>query len=140
MTEPKRIAGAILMAPDGSLILQRRDDDPSVSSPGMLSVFGGHAEAGESLEECARREIAEETGFFAGPGQLETVVEIDAVFPAGNRLKGGFFVIRNVNPSGLRITEGRMELIAPQSVKTMMGEMVPTTAYAIGVLMASGRL
>lgn len=42
------IAGAILVSNSGTFLLQRRDDNPAISSPNMISIFGGSAEAGEA--------------------------------------------------------------------------------------------
>jgi 8-oxo-dGTP diphosphatase len=56
-----RIAGVILYR-DGKVLLQHRDDDPAIISPGKWAIFGGHVEEREDPEEAARREIAEELG------------------------------------------------------------------------------
>ena len=55
----KQVAGTLLCAKDGRLILHRRDSK-APTSPGMLALFGGHAEPGETPLETARRELAEE--------------------------------------------------------------------------------
>ena len=62
-------AGCVIVAEDtGRWCLQQRSD--TVSDPGVWSTWGGGREPGESLEQCARRELAEESG-YRGPVRLE---------------------------------------------------------------------
>ncbi len=56
------IAGAILWNPDGTVLLQHRDDDPGIQDPGRWSLFGGGIEAGETPERAMLRELDEELG------------------------------------------------------------------------------
>lgn len=59
----RRVAAVILMRADGSALLQLRDDKPGINHPGMWVPPGGHCEAGEAADACARREFLEETGY-----------------------------------------------------------------------------
>jgi 8-oxo-dGTP pyrophosphatase MutT (NUDIX family)/predicted nucleotidyltransferase len=62
-------AGCILYAEDtGRWGLQQRSD--TVNDPGVWAAWGGGREPGESLEQCVRRELAEESG-YRGPIKLE---------------------------------------------------------------------
>lgn len=49
---------------------------------GEWALPGGHLELGESLVECARRELAEETGIEAGRGEGRLVATENCVFRA----------------------------------------------------------
>ncbi len=60
MADTNNIAFAYLRLPDGKGSFQRRTDDAPVS-PGLLSFFGGHIEAGETSHDAIVREINEET-------------------------------------------------------------------------------
>jgi 8-oxo-dGTP pyrophosphatase MutT (NUDIX family) len=61
---PARIvAGVVLLRPDGSALLQLRDNKPGINAAGQWVFPGGHCEAGEALEAGARREFQEETGY-----------------------------------------------------------------------------
>ena len=65
-------AGCIIVAEDtGRWCLQQRSD--AVSDPGLWSTWGGGREPGESLEQCVRRELAEEGG-YTGPLKLEPLM------------------------------------------------------------------
>lgn len=53
--------GVILMK-DGKILLGKRLNSHGA---GLWSTIGGHLEFGESVEECAKRELLEETGIKA---------------------------------------------------------------------------
>ena len=66
-------AGIILYAEDtGRYGLQQRSDH--INDPGVWAAWGGGREPGESLEQCARRELAEEGG-YTGPIKLKRLAE-----------------------------------------------------------------
>jgi ADP-ribose pyrophosphatase YjhB (NUDIX family) len=64
---PKPVACAIAADGDGRVILQRRGFDPG---QGLWTFPGGFAELGESVEDAARREVAEELGIAIELGEL----------------------------------------------------------------------
>lgn len=69
MNEPQRVpcAGAVVRRPDGRILVIQRGHPPS---QGLWSIPGGRVEPGETLEEAARREVAEETGLDVTIGRL----------------------------------------------------------------------
>lgn len=67
MSEPRNArrkisAGVILVDREGRVLLQLRDDDPSIMFPNHWGITGGAGNPGETPEAVARREVAEETG------------------------------------------------------------------------------
>ena len=58
---------ALLLNEDGQVLLQLRDNIPSIPHPGTWGLLGGVREPGETGEECLRRELREEIEFGAGP-------------------------------------------------------------------------
>lgn len=59
-------AGVILVDRDGRVLMQLRDDDAAIPYPGHWGITGGAAQAGETPEQAARREVLEETGLTLG--------------------------------------------------------------------------
>ena len=60
-----RVGAVIVLRQDGAALLQHRDDKPGLRNAGMWVPPGGHAEVGESILDCARRELREETDYDA---------------------------------------------------------------------------
>lgn len=57
-----RVGVGIIVIQDGKVLLGKRK---GAHGAGEWSAVGGHLEFGETIEECARRELAEETGLNA---------------------------------------------------------------------------
>lgn len=128
------IAGAILVSKTGSLLLQRRDNNPAIFSPNMISIFGGSAEPGEdNLLEVAMREIEEETGLSPEKEAYVSLVDFKNSYPDGRNITGSFFVLKDIDKSELKITEGSLIEIPLSQVGKFMHEMVPTTCFAISI-------
>lgn len=126
-------AGAVMIATDGSLLLQRRDNIPNISSPNMLGIFGGHVEENESYLEAAIREIEEETGYRATPDEMQFLIEFENKYPMSNTMKGIFYLLENIDQSKLKITEGVLEVISIEDIPNHFHEIVPTTCFALSV-------
>lgn len=132
------IAGAVLVSKTGSLLLQRRDDNPAIFSPNMISIFGGSAETDESnLLEVAMREIEEETGLSPARQDFLPLVNFNNIYPDGRNITGSFYILKNIEPSALKITEGSLIEIPISQAGNFMHEMVPTTCFAISIYLQS---
>jgi len=112
-------SGVIVPTVDGILILQDRDTRSNISNPGMLSVFGGDARTGEAPEECARRELFEETGHMASELRFLCVLGVPV---SKNRFKiCTYFVSDPVRLPDLSIGEGRgLSIPAEEALESAM--------------------
>ena len=72
MPHERASASFLLLGPGDELILQRRDMH-APKAPGSLALFGGAAEAGETLLETALRELHEELGISIDPATVEVI-------------------------------------------------------------------
>ncbi|QWK80607.1 CmcI family methyltransferase [Ochrobactrum sp. BTU1] len=68
--EKRQFAGAFLLNDQGEVLLQLRDQDPSIDNPGKVSVFGGSVEVGETYREGLLRELKEELDLTIDVHQL----------------------------------------------------------------------
>ena len=123
----REIACAILLDKFGRLLLQRRDDIPSILFPGRIGLFGGHREGDESFFECVVREIYEETSYYVPPERFALLVRHDGADPEveNGTVRSEFFIAGNIPTEDLVITEGSL-LVAktkaslPQSSRNLL--------------------
>lgn len=59
----ERVGAVILLREDGAVLLQLRDNKEGLRNAGMWVPPGGHAEPGEPIDVCAKREFLEETDY-----------------------------------------------------------------------------
>lgn len=89
----RRSARLLIVDPDGRLLLFRYEDG---REPSFWATPGGQLLPGETFEQAAARELAEETGFDAPIGPVVRTRE--AVYAAGDvaiaRWREHYFVVR----------------------------------------------
>jgi 8-oxo-dGTP diphosphatase len=72
MEQTTRTTAILVFNTFGLVLLQKRDNIPTIQEPGKWDVWGGHCEAGETPEACAIRELHEEIGVeIADPQALK---------------------------------------------------------------------
>ncbi|MBI3866338.1 MAG: NUDIX domain-containing protein, partial [Planctomycetia bacterium] len=71
---PKYVC-AILEDAEGRLLLESRPDDARLAA-GRLTCFGGLREAGESPEECLRRELREELAWEPATIEMRVALRV----------------------------------------------------------------
>lgn len=76
-----RVAAIWVLRPDGTALLQHRDDKPGLRHAGLWVPPGGHAESGESMIDCAHRELREETEYVAY--DLQFLMALDRTYEDG---------------------------------------------------------
>ncbi|MBW2966521.1 NUDIX domain-containing protein [Candidatus Woesearchaeota archaeon] len=83
MSEKVGVGIGIMILRDGKILLGKRHEDPEkadseLHGEGTWTMPGGKIEFGESFEECAKREVLEETGIILGKTKLISITN-DAV-------------------------------------------------------------
>jgi 8-oxo-dGTP pyrophosphatase MutT (NUDIX family) len=68
---------ALLVMPDGSYVMQLRDDIPQIFYPDHWGCFGGAVNSGEEPLHALHRELGEELEFEAGGAQEFTRFDFD---------------------------------------------------------------
>ena len=76
--ETNTVCAVVLLNKQGEALLQHRDEKTGLRASGQWVFPGGHIEPGESLEEGAKREFSEETGYVCR--ELKWLLSIDDVF------------------------------------------------------------
>lgn len=92
----------ILPYHEGRVLMQLRDDKEGIAFPGKWGFFGGGIEPGESPEEAALRELAEEIGYHA-----TTLVPLGCgIIPEVEVFSHAFGCRLDVGIEALELTEG----------------------------------
>jgi 8-oxo-dGTP diphosphatase len=134
---PRReVAVGLVVAGDGRVLLQHRDDRPGVTASGMWGLFGGHLEGGERPEKAFLREMDEELSWC--PRHFEPYAE-RAVDRDGWRVVSHVFAAHlDVPFDALTQHEGQgMGLFAPDAlpaqtlpaIRELLVEFVATGCY-----------
>ncbi|UYV38247.1 NUDIX hydrolase [Rhodobacteraceae bacterium D3-12] len=99
--------GASVLAQDvrGRVLMQLRDSDAGLASPGKWGLFGGGVEPGESLDAAARREFHEETGIDIAAEALRPLARFRSQAMASG-IVHVFALDRRVVREDVRLAEG----------------------------------
>jgi 8-oxo-dGTP diphosphatase len=132
-SEHREIACAIIIDTHRRFLLQQRDDVPGILCPGMVGLFGGHREGGETFLQCVVREVHEEIGYFVKPDRFEHLASYSGVDPdaEGGTLRGEFFVAREVPADALLITEGSLFIAEREDLLGLMRRLAPSAQFAV---------
>ncbi|OGY26593.1 MAG: hypothetical protein A2Z24_02110 [Candidatus Woykebacteria bacterium RBG_16_44_10] len=82
-------AGGLLIHPDGRVLMQHRDKNPSIAYPNHWCIPGGKIEPGEKPRQAAIRELQEESGYIMASPRL--LVTEDYNLPNGSPVKRRIF-------------------------------------------------
>ena len=98
----------------GWVLLQERDEHPRID-PEKWGFPGGHREDGESYEQAAYRELAEETGVRLTPGTLELYGEFQFFSEACGETDAFQLFVAGTDVTEVECHEGRqMVFVDPE--------------------------
>ena len=118
MTPTRVTVGVILLNDRGQILMQLRDDKPTITDPNCWAVPGGGQDPGESLEQAARREILEETAYTLGEVRLAHERDLDRGH--GFVEHQAYFLARYDGRQPLECHEGqRLEFIDPERLDSL---------------------
>lgn len=101
--EQRPVVGVVLLViRENKLLIGRRLEEHGF---GKLSVPGGHLEYGESIEECAIRELSEETGLIATKEDVRIITLSNQPITSAHYVNIGVLI---------RGPEGSLRVTAPE--------------------------
>src|SRR5438105_3655560 len=113
MSRVQGAAGVLLIDECGWILLQLRDANGAY--PHHWGTVGGKVERGETVEEAARRELTEETGYVAGPLLFGATVTV--ALPDGTPRVATLFYARYDGMQPIACLEGaRIEFVDPTTL------------------------
>jgi 8-oxo-dGTP pyrophosphatase MutT (NUDIX family) len=139
LTQHREIACAIVIDCFGRFLLQQRDNIPGILYPGKVALFGGHREGNETFLECAARELHEELSYFIAPERFEHFFSYQGPDwdQSGATLHGEFFVVRDIPPDQITVTEGTLLIIDPNAgLDDLHAKLAPSAACALNAYAA----
>jgi 8-oxo-dGTP pyrophosphatase MutT (NUDIX family) len=106
---PKRqVAVGLIVADDGPVLLQLRDDRPGLPGAGQWGFFGGHLEPGERPAEAFLREMDEELGWRPKHFEHYLTTTVD---------RGGWHVVSHVFAAHLDVSVDQLTLGEGQAMR-----------------------
>ena len=100
-------AGIVLVDAAGRILMQLRDDIPTIADPGCWVIPGGEIDAEETPEDGARREFLEETGYRIPDGEMRFVLSRDLPRPQGTTERQYYFLGRYDGVQPITCYEGQ---------------------------------
>jgi 8-oxo-dGTP pyrophosphatase MutT (NUDIX family) len=112
---PSDAVAAILVTPDGRLLLQQRDDFPHIWYPGAWALFGGGIDPGESEDAALRRELREEIAFEPRQATVFTRFSFDFGFAGAGVCRRTIYEvpITDADVATMRLGEGHAMRLFP---------------------------
>lgn len=99
-------SSVILINTEGELLLQLRDNNPSIVDPNKISLFAGKLLTGETKEQAASRELFEETTLQGQDLHYLFTYEADAN-KFGHPAKSHVFLGQGIREADVDVQEGQ---------------------------------
>jgi len=133
MPRHREFACAVVIDTEDQLLLQKRDDIPTILLPGRISLFGGHREDGETFAECIARELTEE---FTYPITHERIEHLGSHHGLDIDLGEGtaaceFYLVRGVPVEDIVVTEGAVVIVQQDAWGLLGDRLAPIARKAL---------
>ena len=129
-------AGIVLLDDVGRILMQLRDDIPTIADPGCWVIPGGEIDPHETPEDGARREFLEETGYQIPDGEMAFVLSRDLPRPQGTTERQYYYLGRYDGVQTITCYEGQeLRFIDPADLAEMKTS--PGLAAIIRAVLAS---
>lgn len=129
----REFACAIVIDTDGRFLLQQRDDIPTILLPGMICLFGGHREAGETFADCIARELHEELSCCIAPERIEHLGSHRG--PDIDLGKGTadceIYLVRGICVDDIVVTEGSLAIVKQEDWPSLRSRLAPIAQLGI---------
>lgn len=107
----REVVGAVLLNEQGEVLLQQRDEKPTLRYSGYWTFFGGAVEAGESPDEAIERELREEL-------EIELPLKFWMRYECPARtVRGKFTTVNHVYVGRMRYDIGTLRLLEGQAMR-----------------------
>jgi len=134
-TAPRRqIAIGLIVAADGRLLLQHRDDKPGLTGAGKWGFFGGHLDPGERPSAAFLREMEEELGWR--PRHFERYATLEVDRDGWHVTSHAFAAHLEIPLDGLTLGEGQALALFPPDA--LPPDTTPSVPPVIAGFAASG--
>lgn len=104
------VAGVVIKQGD-KLVLQHRDDIPTIENPGTYSPWGGKIEDGEEPLQAAIRELNEETGVVVQESDLRLLSHHDEITNRpelrGKKIEAFIYIVELSEGTEVKCFEGQ---------------------------------
>jgi 8-oxo-dGTP diphosphatase len=114
----------LIVAEDGRVLLQHRDDKPDILEPGVWALFGGHVDGSEPLADAFLREMQEELSWR--PRHFEHYRSVELPLPGQTYMSHVFAAHLDRPLSELSLNEGQgFALYAPDALPEALATDLP---------------
>lgn len=120
-----------------AFLLQKRAKGPNVLYAGKLGLYGGRREKGESSEECALREVAEESGIVLQARDLALIARLMSYDESGRLSYGQIYVVDTLTGEQVKTAfrhkcaEGSARLLKRGDIADRWSRLTSITSYSL---------
>ena len=101
-----RASHIIVVDKDKRILLQQRDNRPDVTGAGGWAIWGGATNDNETPEDCAIRELTEETGIIAPKKELRFLSRFERALENYGEVESSVYLLKFGPDMKFKLGEG----------------------------------